>query len=238
MKLGSLNRARFLFLGYSALLYGCGLGGRSENIKPGEADYPVENPNPKQVLQIAATIPTSLPVHFIIAYAASTTGGTMQSGTACAYTDGVEPRRYSVVPSLNLTRVGDTYHGTIALDRYQPGRCQWAFAGAWYIVDTEGPDETELFIYDQGTDHPGDNRLDIWCIKSVRRSRALPEACLGIHALQPQFPESISLAMLHAAIEKGFDKDPPTHVGVNARSIVIEFHDMDADVDERSNRQN
>ena len=233
-----LFQAALVFLFGAALLSGCGLGGRSENIKPGESDYPVENPNPKQVVQFTATIPTPLLIHFIIAYAASTAGGTMQSGTACAYTEGLEPRQYSVVPSLNLTRVGDTYHGTIALDRYQPGRCQWAFAGAWYIVDTEGPDETELFFYDQGTDHAADNRLDIWCIKSARRSRALPDACLGIHALQPQFPESISLATLHAAIEKGFDKDPPIHVGVNARSIVIEFHDMDVDGDERWIRQN
>jgi hypothetical protein len=211
-----------------ALLSGCDLGGRSENIKPGEADYPVENLQPTRVLHLVAIVPQLLPVHFLMGYVASKSGGPMQSGTACSYSVGLGPaRQYSINASPQLTRVGDTYTANIVVDRYESGRCGWRFARIWYVVANMSPDQSELLFLDGGSDHPASARADIWCIKSEKRDPKLPEACNPIWALRSQFPELVSKSLYESIKLDGGDAGPPIHSG-SVREFTVQFHDMNA----------
>jgi hypothetical protein len=199
---------------------------RIVNIGPGDADYPVLKSNPSQVIKVTVTAPPSIGAHIVVGYTARSIGG----GHPCAYTGSLmgPTHQYSVAVPVNLKQVNNTYIGEVAIDRFESGECGWDFATAWYVVDQEGPDRSELFALDRfASNYPENSREDIWCIKSEKRSRELPMACLPAIALHGQFPELVPQSTFETISKSGIAAGPPLQVGSNTRSINVVFHDMD-----------
>jgi hypothetical protein len=205
-------------------LHGCGLDGRTENIKPGEADYPVVNSTPKHVLELQVSGSPAFHLKLIIGYRATIPGGPTTSVTACAYEAGLAvPMPYSTARYIDWT--GGAYRGEIALDRYQPGRCKWDFAGAWFTVEDSTVQHQELFFYDGRPDSAATNRIDLWCIKPAQLGGA--RACAGINGLRANFPKLISTATLQSIVNAGNAHDPPIHISLDVGPIQIRIHDLD-----------
>jgi hypothetical protein len=205
-------------------LYGCGLGGRTENIKEGEADYPLVNAAPKHVVALKVMGSSAFRVRLIIGYQSTSSGGDNGSGTSCDYQVGLgvyEP--YSVVRDINW--VGDDYRGEIALDQYQPGRCKWDFAGAWFTVENSTVQHEELFFNDARPGNAATNRIDLWCIKPPKLTGA--HVCGGIRAMRSNFPELISTATVQSTINAGNAHDPPIHISSDGGPLQVELHDLD-----------
>lgn len=205
-------------------LHGCGFGRPTENIKPGEADYPVVNDAPKHLLELQVSGSPAFRLTLIIGYRATAAGGSKKSGNACVYKAGLAvDMPYSIVNHIDWT--GGDYRGEIAFDRYQPGRCKWDFAGAWFTVDHSTVERQELFFYDGRLDSAATNRIDLWCLKPPDLGGA--RVCDGIKAMRSNFPKLISTAAVQSIIDADNAHDPPIHVSLDGGPIRIELHDLD-----------
>jgi hypothetical protein len=220
----------------SVLLLGCGLGDRSKNIQPGEADYPLKNPNPMHVIQLTVIAPPSIDFRFLLGYAATSSGGTMQSGTACAYAGswGGPTQQFSVLPSLEWKRQGDVYRTQVVIDRYDPGRCGWGFAGMWYFVPSTNTDSRrDLFFYDSYASKAADFRMDLWCHDWPNKPSSQSPDCDSIQAFKSATTgyylpaeQVLPKATYDEIVKIGGQNESPIRVGNEAQSITIQFHDM------------
>jgi hypothetical protein len=213
------------------LLYGCGMGSyQTSEIKPGEADYPQENPNPVQTLAITANIPSDPKVRFIARYRVSpSAGGTMQSGQSCQREVGLAVTApYVLHLQVPMARNGDSYAGAVTVDRYLPGRCKWQFVDLTLDVDGSG---LEPFPFAHTGNQPGestDNQLDIWCTRKLKLFPNQTVACGDLRALTVRFLEQIPLTLIDSIKTRGEARDGPVIIGPNTRSLTIRFHDLDA----------
>ena len=211
-------------------LTGCGRAPHSENVKPGDADYPVDNPHPVDVIKLTVIIPAAIKVQLYQGYTTRGGGGSVESGPPCAYIQtGSQARiQYGIAPELELNRMEpDSFSGQVVLDRYLPGQCAWSFAGAWYS-DDGASDQAELLVEREQVSHLANARLDLWCIRKPKRDPRIVQACLDIHALGQHFPEHVSAMPFKAIVRSGGGNEAPMAVGRGMKSLVIQFHDLDA----------
>jgi hypothetical protein len=216
-----------------SLLAACGLGGRSSNVKPGEADYPVENPDPKQVIPVTIIAPPGIKLTYLVGYGARNLGEAVNSGKECWYSMGLGPTRtYSVTVPFEGHSSGEVLHTKLIIDKYEPGRCDYRFAGIYWMQQDQWPLPSsleQLLLFDaQKAPSTPDARADIWCmnIKAVDGSR-ITLTCSGLaahhaydHSVVP--PEEIGPLTASGVYEL------PSFFGPATRSIVIQVHDMRA----------
>lgn len=97
------------------------------NVKPGDQDYPQQNPTPKNFLLLHGTIDAALDIDFRVQwhtekpncrYATSRLEG--------AYT------WYTAWTPLAISRQGATFSAHIPIDGVLPGRCDWRFGGVTF----------------------------------------------------------------------------------------------------------
>jgi len=201
----------------------------SENVKQGDADYPVANPHPVDIIKLTVIIPASLKVQLSQAYLTRSSGGSIDSGPPCAYiqTSSQARSQYWVTPDLELNRIAaDTFSGQVMLDRYLPGWCKWGFAGAWYRVGDR--DKAELLRVDRPERSTGNSRIDLWCLRHPKRDPRIPDTCKAIRGIQSQFPEEISAATLEEIKASGGGSEVPIFIAPGLKSLVIQFHDLAA----------
>jgi hypothetical protein len=100
---------------------------RGENVKPGDRDYPQENPNPTKFLSIHGTIDTLLDLDFRIEWHSENAQCQYAiSRIAGAYT------WYTAWSPLIAARQGTQFTARVPIDGVLPGRCQWRFAGVTF----------------------------------------------------------------------------------------------------------
>jgi hypothetical protein len=157
-----------LLLTLVMLCFVCGCSGGNRNVIRGDADYPVENPDPKVVSVISGIMPTDLNVAFTAYY-----GANEDKERSCAYYENGylrfegAPRWYSVSEPLSVTLNNGRFSISVVSDRYLPGRCNWALRGIQMFVagTAEEPFPTWIF-YDRGKGAVGAKHMDMWCKKS------------------------------------------------------------------------
>jgi hypothetical protein len=208
---------------------GCTRAKHSENVKPGDADYPVANPHPVDIINLTVIIPASIKVQLFQGYTARSAGGSVEDGPHCAYIQTMSQARipYWITPALELNQIAaDTFSGQAILDRYMPGWCSWGFAGAWYREGNR--DKSELLRVDRPQASTGTSRIDLWCLRHPKRDPRIPDACMDIRAIQLQFPEEISAATLAQIVASGGGGDVPIFIAPGLKSLLIQFHDLAA----------
>jgi hypothetical protein len=97
------------------------------NVKPGDADYPRENPKPTQFLLLHGTIDPSLHLDFRIGWHADS--------PQCQYvTSRVEGAYawYTASSPLPVPLEGSRFSVRIPIDGVLPGRCRWRFGGVMF----------------------------------------------------------------------------------------------------------
>jgi hypothetical protein len=208
---------------------GCARAKHAENVKQGDADYPVANPHPVDIIKLTVIIPASLKVQLSQGYTAHGGGGSVEDGPHCAYIQTLSQARipYWITPALELNQIAaDTFSGQVILDRYLPGWCKWGFAGAWYREGNR--DKSELLRVDRPHASTGNSRIDLWCLRHPKRDPRIPDACLDIRAIRSQFPEEISAATLAQIVASGGGGEVPIQIAPGLQSLVIQFHDLAA----------
>jgi hypothetical protein len=204
-------------------------------LKPGDVDYPLENPSATHVVQFIAIVPPTLSLRFWYGFRPSVDQEDTEMGDpACQRQTGLETSVPVYVDlRMQLVKAGDTYRGTVVLDRFAPGSCNWAFAGISVLSDNPPSHGTQLaaVFQDDGGTAP-DYHLDEWCTSAPAFDPQRPEICLSLNALQrlkiqisPDFIKTVPLT------ER--DDGRPVHVGPNTRTITVKFHDLDDELQSR-----
>lgn len=203
---------------------------KSAEVKPGDIDYPLENARATHAVQFTAIVPPTLSLRFWYGYHASLDQEDTESGnTACQrQTEDEIPTPVYVDLPLQLVQTGDTYRGTLVVDRFAPGSCHWTFSGISVLSDEPRSHGTQLAaVYADDADTAPDYHLDEWCIRAPEFDPQRPEICLSLNALQrlgigisPDFIKTVALT------ER--DDGRAAHVTPNTRTITVEFHDLDA----------
>lgn len=105
------------------------------NVKSGDFNYPVLNPNPEHFLTIHGTIDASLYPTFYVGWYAS------DHAVRCIYsTSWLEGASapYSVKIPLPFPMNGDDFSVKFATDGVLAGRCHWKFSGVFMTTDGKG----------------------------------------------------------------------------------------------------
>jgi hypothetical protein len=110
-------------------------------IKLGEKDYPTLNVGATKIMAFKANVPSSLKIRFEAYYSASpTAGGSPDSGESCQRKVGLAVTApYVLAVPLELARDGESVSGSVVVDRYQPGRCDWSLQGIRYVIEDGWP---------------------------------------------------------------------------------------------------
>ena len=110
---------------------GCGRAPHSENVKPGDRDYPVVNSNPVDIVNLTIIIPATVKAQLSQVYNTRRTGGSIDSGPPCAFIQTYSQSRdqYYIEPPLEFSQAKkDVFSGQVVVDRYVaatvPGRWQ------------------------------------------------------------------------------------------------------------------
>jgi hypothetical protein len=205
------------FILLSVLCSGC--NGRISNIKPGDADYPIINSAPTRTIKVYED-PPDTKVQFIVGYRATESAEPTDPQKTCEYEVGG-----GVFDFFNVTLNPNWKNsGQLILDRYQPGRCKWAFAGVWYTVNGPADQPGELLFYQDDPTLPSTINIDIWCFVVPDR----PRGCGDIGSVHASFDTHVSSEVLRQILDSGQGSGLPRYVGPNASLVNIRFHDLNA----------
>jgi hypothetical protein len=136
-KIPRLIPTRWALVAATFLLGGLGSCSAS-NVTPHNSDYPRLNPNPTRFIELHVTLPSTLKVRFNALYFAGQPD--------CQFSVGIgalEP--YFARLPVQLHSSADMQSGTVAMDGYLPGRCQWYFRAIEYrMLDGTPEDDRDL----------------------------------------------------------------------------------------------
>jgi hypothetical protein len=210
---------------------------KREDIKPGDADYPVPNPHPTHVLQISGALPETLHIRFVVRYnAVADADGALTSGKYCGYKWGLQLHpEFSVTDSLDIVRAENRFHASVIVDKYLPGRCAWHLEAIEYTVLNGAGDLTRdavALMYRPQRDqarlpqvHQGP--VDEWCKKNPRASDPnRPEQCSAFSVIQLVSP--LSSSFLASIPENERESEFWSMIFPDTQSFEINFHDLDA----------
>jgi hypothetical protein len=206
-----INGVLALLLPWSVLtLYGC-----QKNVAPGDPDYPIASDHPTQVVDLTIIDPASTKLEFNVSYAG-------WGGGRCTYQRAGEVSApYSVVEPLLMTRSADVLRGQVILDKFLPGRCGWAFVGAFYKTAIGSNTTYELLRVDPSKVTP---RADVYCEKDVDGSAICNSALVWSQMLKGP----ITKLQYDALVLSGSANPAPAYIATGTRSVLIQFHDLDA----------
>lgn len=138
----------------------------AQMVNPGDRNYPQVNRQPQRVLELRATIPSTLDIRFSVLYTATNSACTFLASSLSDH----QPQVASV--PVELHRDGKRATGQVPLDGVLPGRCGWEFRALVYRI-AHGPISKEKeYLADQEIANTSDLRyqgpVDIWCSNSYR----------------------------------------------------------------------
>jgi hypothetical protein len=212
---------------------------RTNNVRPGESDYPVLNQNSKHFVRISGNLPDTVHVRFLTYYVADKGAGTLQAGTYCGY-----KANYAAFPAfdlndeLKIVLKNGHYEGDIIVDKYLPGRCRWHLELVGYKVINGPPVMSEGYfaeVYDAA--RIGDQsqaiyrgKNDIWCRKMVARAGApAGEQCESLSIMKSLSADNPISPKVLASIPTDEYEHQPTTIWIHpeTQSIEVNFHDLD-----------
>jgi hypothetical protein len=187
-------------------------------IQPGDARYPIENPHPTRLVQFQFSIPPSLAFRLQVTYRAFSPAcqGTVGLGVVAPY--------FVSIP-LQIIPVGGHSRGGVAIDRFQEGACRWGFSDVSYWVGNSTQGYNALATLQRRNDRNAE--VDVWCMSLPTLSPQHPETCgpLEIFFGAADAPSKQELESLRSG---GSHYDPPAPIGHDTTSIEVRFHDIDA----------
>ena len=212
-------------------------------LEPGDALFPGENPHPTHRLEIAGTLPTSVPLaDFEAIYATDLATKENISGPCQRHAEHFSyPDPLEVIQTVAIVRNGDRYRASVSVDRYQPGRCNWhlrelrdrLFVSGFGYRSAHHGNGGQIQVMD--ANHRAieiargaevyEGQLDIWCGKMLNRNIAphYPVGCGTLDDFRPRVPT--------AAFASVPELERQSHalviVSPDTTSVEENFHDVD-----------
>ena len=208
--------------------------GGLEDVKPGDADYPVENTQSARIAQFTAVLPAWMHVHFNLVYMPAVNPSRKADEAPCTYLsrDGVAASYAVSVPlmlSVDQDRGihGKSYRGSIRIDHFKPGRCHWELAEMRYSIDENGGEDFVLFRYDPATERDTSDSIEFWCTRvPADYHLSPPPSKLRAVACQNEYLDKKRL-LKRAAVARYGEWGWTIDEVVRASSITAFFRDAD-----------
>lgn len=216
-------------------------------VKRGEIAYPISNPSPVHELEIAGSLPASVPIgDFEATYATDVTDDS--SAGPCQRLDDLEPKQLRLAQALQtkeivpLVRTGSRYRAVVVVDRFLPGRCNWHLRTIQYRMYVQGYGYSKMYVAGaiQFIDEQhraldaarGEKfytgRIDIWCGEA--RNKAVtgyyPELCYSWDAWRLRIPRDQQAIIPNE--EKGAQES--VFAFSDTALVSFNFHDADAPI--------
>lgn len=240
-------------LAFSLVLSGCD---RTTNIRPGEWDYPVTKAHPTRLIELSLLIPDGLRLSLTAVYTTNYGRGMSSKPTTCHYATrsgsateySIKQNEFSVSVPLNLTfdriepdmpehsRGRKRHRVSIAVDRFQPGRCLWVLDRVVYSTGDVAIYEQQLFRTDYRGNKPGldSEALQVlgpaltsfWCTTRTR-TREMPthQVCSGPRSDSKYSNRPTRLTADDVVFTREQVKD--LTLSKEGASIQVEFFDID-----------
>jgi len=217
----------------------------AESLAPGDQDYPLINPAPRQRVQFGAVMPSTLTSELHLIYVVDSTQDKnhpfiFRAPPGCRWT---QERQFRVVVQLKLERSGNRYEGSFSPDMFLPGAC------GWHLYDLVSSISNSPVIYFERSlsksarpvpnlDLTVDQR-HLWCVRRKEDAvwptaprqdvNCVPLDMIGFWTKVPTgFRDSVPVAERFAG----------SHVITQYLSfLTVEFHDADAAISDHRSGQ-
>jgi hypothetical protein len=187
-------------------------------LKPGDANYPSPTANPVRVIQLLGSGLDLTNMSFAAIYGSD--------AKLCQYQIGLGVYgEYRLGSPIEMVRSGDSYRGTIVVDKFVPGYCGWHFER----VDAQADGNyLQLASIAAGPVASAATPVDYWCFTIVSEQKPT-EKCESMAALR--WPNSVRLITTgffskFGAFEQNDDAQRAIHAETN--EIRINLHDLNA----------
>jgi hypothetical protein len=195
----------------------------AKELKPGDANYPVESANPAHV------IPFVVSRMELSNYKVNAEYGT--DVKLCGHQialGGYFPYGLSI-PIEMVSTEGGKYRGSIIVDKFQPGKCGWKFLAVGYArPDGVG---NAVGVFRQRSDSvPATPHIDMWCYRVTDgEPRSSDPKCEILAMLRwPDAERRVSAEFLAKFSHEQLDAKGAVDIATGTQEITVEFHDLNA----------
>jgi hypothetical protein len=191
-------------------------------LKPGDANYPVENSNPSYLIPLIAPKMELSNYRFIAEYRSDVKlcGHEIPPGGYFAYT---------LSFPINMVRQADTYRGSFAIDKFQPGKCGWKFGGVGYVAP-DGVGNAVGVIRKTAPPTFRLSHIDMWCYRVTDGQFKSPDPKCELLSML-RWPDAVRRAspefLAHFSHEQ-LDASGAADITTATNELILEFHDLNA----------
>jgi len=199
------------------------IGGDSEELKPGDPNYPTTVATPAHVIPFVATGLQYGNLRFVAGYVSNVKLCGHQIGLG-----GYFP--YGLTIPIQLARTqDDTYHGDI-IDKLEPGHCGWKFTGVSYEWPKGGGNAIGIFNDRQDIEVLSTPHIDMWCYKVTEGRFKSPDPQCEILAVLrwPNAVRRLNPDFLATFSHQQQNDDGNVPITINTKELSIELHNLDA----------
>jgi hypothetical protein len=151
--------------------------------------------------------------------------------TLCTYRAGLGvylPYEFPIL--INLVRgEGDTYRGSFAIDKFQPGICGWKFTGISYVSPQGGGrNSLGVFTERQGIAPAAAPHVDMWCYKVTKdQSKLADPKCEVLASLRwPNADRRVNPEFLSTFSQEQQSDNGTVGITTNTKELSVELHDL------------
>jgi hypothetical protein len=196
-----------------------------KDLKPGDAKYPLETTNPKYVISFVVARLELSNYRFDAEYTSDVKlcAHPVGSGGSSAYA--------IAIPIEMATTQDGKFHGSIAIDKFQPGQCGWKFRGVGYTrPDGVGNALGSFREKPSALPPPATPHIDMWCYRVTEGEFESPDPTCEILAelRAPNGLRRVSQQFLAGLPPEQQSARGWVPITIDTKEFTVEFHDLNA----------
>jgi hypothetical protein len=197
----------------------------TRELKPGDANYPISNPNPTRVISLISPGMELSNYRFDADYSSDV--------KLCGHRVGLaETAAYGLTIPIEMVQGQDRkYHGSIVIDKFQPGKCGWQFRAIGYALPDGVGNGLGLLKDRRSNPFPSAApHIDMWCYRVTEgQVKSLDPKCEILALLRwPNAKRRVSPGFLAKFSPEQQDANGAVDITAETKELTVEFHDLNA----------
>jgi hypothetical protein len=193
----------------------------AEELKPGDAHYPLETANPTHVVPFTVLSLELSNYKFNAGYGSDVKLCGHQIGLGGYFPYGLS------IPVVMVPSEDGKYRGSIVIDKFQAGKCGWKFQGVAYArPDGVG---NAVGVFKQRADFtPDAPHIDMWCYRVTEGKFKSPDPkCETLAMLRwPDAERRANPEFLAKFSHEQLDAKGAADITTETKELTVEFHDL------------
>jgi hypothetical protein len=194
-------------------------------LKPGDPNYPDAVASPAHVIQLNVSRMDLSNYRFEAGYASDVKRCGQEIGLGGYFAYGLN------IPIEMVRGQDDKYHGSFAVDKFQPGKCGWRFAGVSYSWPDGGGNAIGV-LKERPSDPVPDTapHIDMWCYRVTEGRFTSPDQKCEILALLrwPDNARRLNPEFLSTFSHQQQNAHGWVPITMDTKELSLDFHDLNA----------